>query len=142
MAGFVDRSRQGDVERRGLGGLEECDGSGNGGNPALLGMPSWTSKPIPVTAGETLDLVTSVKSSGLSSAPTVGLAYLGAAGQLLKTVVVLTAPLSTVGFKALEQTVTIPTGVAQVRVVLTGFSPLDTATRGSVSFDDVGLFAH
>jgi hypothetical protein len=37
---------------------------------------------------------------------------------------------------------TIPAGVAQVRDVLTGFSPLDTATRGSVSFDDVGLFAH
>ena len=126
----------------GSDGSKSATVSGNGGNPALLGMPGWTSKPIPVTAGETLDLVTAVKSSGLSSAPTVGLAYLGAAGQLLQTVVVLTAPLSAVGFKTLEQTVTIPTGVAQVRVVLTGFSPLDTATRGSVTFDDVGLFAH
>jgi hypothetical protein len=37
--------------------------------------------------------------------------------------------------------VTIPAGVTQVRVVLTGFTPTDTATAGTVTFDDVGLFA-
>jgi hypothetical protein len=37
--------------------------------------------------------------------------------------------------------VTIPAGVAQVRIVLTGFAPTDLATAGSATFDDVGLFA-
>jgi hypothetical protein len=37
--------------------------------------------------------------------------------------------------------VTVPAGVAKVRVVLAGFSPLDPATRGTVTFDAVGLFA-
>jgi hypothetical protein len=60
---------------------------------------------------------------------------------VLSTVKVLTAPLQTDGFAALEQSVTIPPLVTQVRVVLTGFAPTDTATRGTVTFDDVGLFA-
>jgi hypothetical protein len=37
--------------------------------------------------------------------------------------------------------VTIPLGVAQARVVLFGFAPTDTATAGTVTFDDVGVFA-
>jgi hypothetical protein len=45
-----------------------------------------------------------------------------------------------VGFTTLEQAVTLPIGVAQVRVVLTGFAATDTATNGTVTFDDVGLF--
>jgi hypothetical protein len=36
--------------------------------------------------------------------------------------------------------VTLPPGVAQVRVVLLGFSPADLHTAGSVTFDDIGLF--
>lgn len=36
---------------------------------------------------------------------------------------------------------TIPAGVTQVRVVLTGFSAADTATAGTVTFDDIGLYA-
>jgi hypothetical protein len=55
---------------------------------------------------------------------------------------VLSVPLTTVGFQTLEQTVTIPAGVASVRVVLTGLAPADVATAGTVTFDDVGLFAH
>jgi len=31
--------------------------------------------------------------------------------------------------------------VSGLRIVLSGFSPKDTATAGSVTFDDVGLFA-
>jgi hypothetical protein len=50
--------------------------------------------------------------------------------------------LTTSGFAQLERAVTIPAGVAQIRVVLTGFAPTDTATRGTVTFDDVGVFAH
>jgi hypothetical protein len=36
--------------------------------------------------------------------------------------------------------VTIPAGVASVRVSLSGFAPTDVATAGTVTFDDVGLF--
>lgn len=75
------------------------------------------------------------------SAPAAGLVSLGALGQVLSTVRLITAPLATVGFETFEHEVTIPAGVAQVRVVLSGFAPTDTATAGTVSFDDVGLFA-
>lgn len=37
---------------------------------------------------------------------------------------------------------TIPPGVAQVRVRLSAFAPTDQATAGRVRFDDVGLFAN
>jgi hypothetical protein len=79
---------------------------------------------------------------GGREAPAVGLAYLGATGQVLDTVKVLTAPLTTDGFAAWEQTVTIPAGVAKVRVVLIGFSATDLHTAGTVIFDDVGLYEH
>lgn len=115
--------------------------SGNGGSALAAGSPKWTSDPIAVTAGEALDLVVSVRSSSLSSAPGAGLAYLGALGQVLQTVKLIAAPVTTVGFQTLEQSVTIPAGVAQVRVVLNGFAPTDVATSGTVTFDDVGLFA-
>jgi hypothetical protein len=41
----------------------------------------------------------------------------------------------------LEGTVTIPAGVAQVRVVLSAFAPTDLRTAGTVTFDEIGLFA-
>lgn len=115
--------------------------SGTGGSALLAGSPRWTSDPIAVSAGETLDFVVSVRSNGLSSAPSAGLVYLGALGQTLDTVRLVTAPATTVGFQTLEQAVTIPAGVAQVRVLLNGFAPTDVATSGTVTFDDVGLFA-
>jgi hypothetical protein len=94
-----------------------------------------------VTPGETYDLTAAVKAVGVSSAASVGLAYLGAAGQVLNRATVLTAPLATQGFAALEKAVTIPSGVAQVRVTLAGFAPTDLATAGTVTFDDIGLYA-
>jgi M6 family metalloprotease-like protein len=107
----------------------------------LLGeMPTWTSSPIDVVAGELLELRVSVSSSGMSSAPGVGLVYLGAAGEILETVRLLEIPLATQGFSTLEQAVTLPPGVAQVRVILLGFAATDTRTRGTVTFDDVGLY--
>jgi hypothetical protein len=114
--------------------------SGNGGNALLHGSPTWTSDPVTVAPGETVELAADVRTAGLSSAPTAGLVYLGAAGQVLGTVRLLTAPLVTQGFATLEQTVTVPIGVVQVRVVLTGFASTDAATSGTVTFDDVGLF--
>jgi hypothetical protein len=126
----------------GSDGQKSASISGTGGSALVGGLPTWTSDPIAVTPGEVLDLVVSVKASGLSSAPSAGLLYLGAAGQVLETVKVISAPLTTVGFQTLEQTVTIPAGVANVRVVLAAFAPTDVATAGTVTFDDVGLFAH
>lgn len=35
---------------------------------------------------------------------------------------------------------TIPVGVAEVRVMLLGFAPSDLHTEGTVTFDDIGLF--
>ncbi len=114
---------------------------GNGGNAVASGSPTWTSAAVSVQAGQVYDVTAAVKAQGLSSAPSLGLVYLGAAGQVLDTVKVLSSPLQTDGFKALEQSVTIPPLVTQVRVVLTGFAPTDLATRGTVTFDDVGVYA-
>jgi CARDB len=122
-------------------GDHSASSTGNGGNAALVGSPTWTSDAIVVTPGETLELVTDVRSSGLSSASTAGLVYLGPLGQVIGTVRLITAPLSTTGFTTLEQSVTVPAGVVQVRVLLAGFAPTDGATNGTVTFDDVGLFA-
>jgi minor extracellular serine protease Vpr len=115
--------------------------SGNGGNAATAGSPAWTSDAFTVTGGETLDLVVSARTTGLSSAPTAGLVLLGPVGEVVDTLRLITAPLLTDGFSQLEQQVTIPLGVAQARVVLFGFAPTDTTTAGTVTFDDVGLFA-
>jgi hypothetical protein len=114
--------------------------SGTGKSVVLFGSPTWTSAPIDVTGGQLLNLRVTVSAEGLSSAPSAGLAYLGPAGQLLETVRLIDVPLDTGGFTTLEQLVTLPPGVAQVRVVLFGFAPTDLATAGTVVFDDVGLF--
>jgi hypothetical protein len=116
--------------------------TGNGGSAAVHGSPTWTSAPIAVAVGQTLDLEAAVKTVNSSTAATAGLIYLGPLGNVLDTVTLLTAPLSTNGFNTLTQSVTIPAGVANVRVVLKGFAATDTATRGTVTFDEVGLFDH
>jgi len=124
----------------GSDGTHSASLTGNGGNALVHGSPSWTSDPVAVTPGEALELAASVRTDGVSSAPTAGLIYLGPAGEVLQTVRLLTAPLATNGFASLSQVVTIPAGVAQVKVVLAGFAATDIATRGTVTFDEVGLF--
>jgi hypothetical protein len=114
--------------------------TGTGGSVLLAGAPGWSSDPIEVVPGEVLELVTSVRTTGTSSPASAGLAFLGEAGQVLDTLEVLTAPLSTGGFVTLDRSVTIPAGVVEVRVILSGFAPTDTSTSGTVIFDDVGLF--
>jgi len=126
----------------GSDGSKSASTSGNGGNAAASGAPSWTSDPIAVVPGEVLTLAVSVQSQGASSAASAGLVYLGPAGNVLSTVNLITAPLTTAGFAKLEQIVTIPAGVAQVRVKLVGFSPADLRTSGTVKFDEVGLFGN
>jgi M6 family metalloprotease-like protein len=125
----------------GSNGAKSASTSGNGGNAALAGSPAWTSAPIPVGAGQTLDFEVSVNALNASSAATGGLVYLGPLGNVIDTVRLVTAPLTTQGFQVLESSVTIPAGVSSVRVSLKGFSPADLATAGTVRFDDVGLFA-
>jgi hypothetical protein len=125
----------------GTEGSKAATMTGTGGSAAVSGSPTWTSAPFAVTAGEVLDVTAAVQADGLSSAPSLGLVYLGAAGQVLDTVKVLAAPLQTDGFATLERSVTIPPLVTEVRVVLTGFAPTDLATRGTVTFDDIGVFA-
>jgi hypothetical protein len=105
----------------------------------LLGVPTWTSAPIAVTPGESLTLSVDVASVGLSSAPTIGLAYLGSAGQVLSVANLISVPTATSGFTTLQQTLTVPANVAQVRIVLTGFSATDLRTSGTVTFDNVRL---
>ena len=134
-AGETSWSQDGDQGSKGV------SIKGTGRNAALSGTPSWTSAPIAVVPGEVLDLVVSVRAAQISSAPAVNLVYLGPAGLILDTVKTLTAPLSTDGFVTLERAVTIPAGVASVRVVLAGFSSTDTRTAGTVTFDQVGLYA-
>ena len=125
----------------GSDGDRSASTSGNGGSVVLSGSPTWTSDAIEVKPGETVELVADVRTRGLSSAPTAGLVYLGALGEVVGTARLLTAPLTTSGFQTLAETVTIPAGVAKVRVVLTGFAPTDVATAGAVTFDAVGLYA-
>jgi immune inhibitor A len=125
----------------GTDGSHAAQMQGNGGNAAASGSPTWTSAPFAVKPGDVYDVSAAVKADGLSSAPSLGLVYLGAAGQVLDKVKVLTAPLQTDGFRVLEQSVTVPPLVTEVRVVLTGFAPTDLATRGTVTFDDVGVFS-
>jgi hypothetical protein len=128
-------------EDGGTDGSHGAAASGNGGNATLLGVPTWTSAPIDVAPGEVLSLRVTVSTDGVSSAPAAGLAYLGAAGELLSTVRLMDVPLDTGGFTTLETVVTLPPGVAQVRVILFGFAPTDLQTAGTVIFDDVGLYA-
>jgi hypothetical protein len=125
----------------GSDGAKSAGISGNGGS-AGSGSPSWTSDPIAVVPGEVLTLAVAVQSQAASSGASTGLVYLGAAGNVLQTVNLISAPLTTSGFAKLEQVVTIPAGVTQVRVKLVGFSPADLRTSGTVKFDEVGLFGN
>ncbi len=126
----------------GSDGVKSAGATGNGGSAASSGSPTWTSDPISVTPGEALTFAISISPVNASSAATAGLVYLGAAGNVLSTVNLITAPLTATGFAKLEQAVTIPAGVSAVRVKLTGFAPTDTRTSGTVKFDEVGLFGN
>jgi hypothetical protein len=126
----------------GSDGAKSAGATGNGSSAAAAGSPSWTSDPIAVTPGEALTFAVSISAANASSAATAGLVYLGAAGNVLQTVNLITAPLMTSGFARLEQAVTIPASVTQVRVKLVGFSPADLRTSGTVKFDEVGLFGN
>ena len=130
----------GTTETGGSEGSQGATITGTGGNALLAGVPTWTSDPITVKPGEVLDLRVLASAQGMSSAPGVGLAYLGKAGNLLETVRLVDLALVTDGFVTLEKSVTLPKGVTQVRIVLFGFAAGDVSTAGTVTFDEVGLY--
>ena len=109
---------------------------GEGGNDGLRSVTagpggSWTSDPVVVQAGEKLDLV--VASSG--AAGTVLVQQLSATGAVLSG---LSTPLSATSggtWRTVEQTITVPVGVTQLRVVLLG------GAVGTTRFDAVGLWS-
>jgi hypothetical protein len=93
-----------------------------------------------VTAGTTYNLAVSIKTQGLSSAPALNVVYLDALGQVLNTVTGIASGISgTNPMREVIGQVTVPSGVAQVRLTLTAFSPVDLTTGGTVWFDDVWL---
>ena len=113
-------------------GSTSYSSNGTDGSKAATtnGLGTWTSAPIPVTPGQALDVVASVTSLGTVSPPAVGVTFLGTLGNVVQSLTAAT------GVGPLAGTVTVPLGVAQARVVLTG------APAGTVTFDDVGLFDH
>jgi hypothetical protein len=115
--------------------------TGTKGSALISGVATWTSYAFTVVPGELLTVSVDVSCKGLSSAPSLSLAYLGAAGEVLNTVKVLTAPLTTTGFSTLTSQLRVPLNVTSVRLVLAGFSPTDTRTAGTVTFDNVGVWS-
>lgn len=106
--------------------------------PASLRNPTWTSAPFPVTAGQTYQLAMTIKTQAVSSAPRIQITYLDALGNILNTVTGLTTNLTGSNpFQQVMSQVTIPAGVSQVRLILTGFSPTDLRTQGTIWIDDV-----
>ena len=122
-------------------GTDSVSVTGNGKSALLHGAPTWTSAAFAVRPGELLTISVDVKSVGLSSAPSLSLAYLGAAGEVLNTVKALSAPLATSGFSTLSTQLSVPLNVSSVRLVLAGFAPTDTRTAGTATFDNVGVWS-
>jgi hypothetical protein len=121
-------------------GTKAVSATGNGG-PSTLLNPAWTSAPVAVTPGQTYNLAVSLQSQNLSSSPSLKVIYLDALGNVLSTVTgVATNVSGTTGLQQVLGQVTIPQGVAQVRVTLLAFAPTDLTTRGTVWFDDVWLW--
>jgi hypothetical protein len=127
-------------------GTHATDGSravsltGTGG-PASLLQPAWTSAPISVTPGTTYNLAVNVATQGVSSAPSLQVIYLDATGGVVNKVSAITTSLTgTNGVQQVLGKVTIPSGVSQLRLALTGFSATDLSTSGTVWFDDVWMW--
>jgi hypothetical protein len=127
----------------GVNGSRGVSISGNGGNAALLGSPTWTSAPFAASPGTVLDLDVSALTVGASSAPSAGLVFYGPLGNVLNDVSLATAPLTTTGTafkKLLSLSAAVPAGATEASVVLRGFSATDTSTAGTVTFDNVRVF--
>jgi subtilisin family serine protease len=123
-----------------VAGIATGTGEGDPASSGDDGLHAGVAPGAELAVGKALTDAGAGVNSDLIAATSAGLVYLGGAGQVLDTVRLISAPLTTAGFQRLEQAVTIPAGVVAVRVVLAGFAPTDVATAGTVTFDDVGLF--
>ena len=83
---------------------------------------TWTSAPISVTDSETLSLSVDTTAVGTSSRPGLGVNLLGATGAVTSALAIATGPAGT-----LAGTLTVPAGIAQISVTLSGFAPTDLA---------------
>jgi immune inhibitor A len=106
---------------------------GSDGSKSVTAGPggTWASDPVVVQAGEKLDL--SVASSG--AAGTVLVQQLSATGAVLSSLTTPLAGTSAGTWRTVEQTITVPVGVTQLRVVLLG------GALGTTRFDAVGLWS-
>ena len=102
----------------------------------------WVSDVIEVTAGTVYDLAASVQAvNAPTAAPSVQVQLLGPAGTVVGTISGIGTTLGgTVGVTQLSGTIAIPSGVSQIRLVLTGFRPTDLTRSGTVYFDDIWLW--
>lgn len=127
-------------------GSNSSQGSGavsvtGAGLPASVLNPTWTSAPIDVVPGETYNLALTVNAIGASSAPRVRIVYLNALGNVLSTVNGIVTTLNgTTGLQQVTGQIVIPAGVAQVKLLLVGFSPTDLNTQGTIWFDNVWMW--
>lgn len=106
----------------------------------LANADEWLSDAIGIEPG-VFDLAVTIKTVGASSSPSVQLQFLNTLGAVTSTVTALAPTL--IGTNSATQligTVTIPTGISSVRVVLVGFAPADVSRMGTVYFDDVWLW--
>ena len=121
-------------------GTKSVRATGNGG-PAGVLNPAWTSSAIAVRPGEVYNLAVSLKTQSLSSSPSLKVVQLDALGNILSTVTgIATSVSGTTGMQQVLGQITIPQGVTQVRLTLSGFSPTDLTTNGTVWFDDVWMW--
>jgi hypothetical protein len=82
-----------------------------------------------------------VAGTTLSSAPSLNVLLVDATGKVLSTVAgISTTLITTAGTQEVLGEITVPTGITQVRIQLTGFAPTDTKTTGTVWFDDIWLW--
>jgi hypothetical protein len=121
-------------------GTHSVSATGTGG-PAAVNNPSWTSAPINVAPGQTLNVAAAVSTVGVSTSPVVQVVYLDATGHILNTINAITSNFSgSCGAQQLLGQITVPQGVSQLRIKLAGFNPTDPATRGTVYFDDAWVW--
>ena len=129
-------------------GLNAVDGRAAASGTAAFGNKLFGeaielfSENIGVDPGEVLDLALSVKTVDASSAPSVQVQYLTAAGAVTSTVTALASSLSgTNPATQLTGRITVPAGITQLRLVLVAYGPTDMNRTGSVYFDDVWLWS-
>lgn len=102
----------------------------------------WVSGIIEVTAGTVYDLAMTVTAvNAPTAAPSLQVSLLGPTGTVTGALTALAAPAGgTAGATQLLGQITIPPGVSQIRLVLSGFAPTDLRPAGTVYFDDIWLW--